>query len=152
MQVIICLVILAVFITVLIVKYLRDQSIRTDIQLEDTLTHEAVLDKVTKRLADLMKEDTFSGKDDVEFQAIYKRRLRLEEAMTNCIYGIDQDKIIVKELITSILQEIFPTQEELYKLYPLNSFAIEPLWQFEILMERLYPTYKKGALTKLSSP
>lgn len=149
MQVIICLVILAVFIAVLIVKYLRDQSIRTDIQLEDTLTHEAVLDKVTKRLADLMKEDTFSGKDDVEFQAIYKRRLRLEEAMTNCIYGIDQDKIIVKELITSILQEIFPTQEELYKLYPLNSFAIEPLWQFEILMERLYPTYKKGALAYL---
>lgn len=146
MEVIICLSILAIFVTVLVVKYLRDQATRMDIKLEDTLTHDAVVDKITKRLADLMKEDTFSGKDDVEFQAIYKRRMRLEEAMTNCVYGIDKDKIIVKELITSILQEIFPTQEDLYKLYPLNSFAIEPLWQFEILMERLMPKYGKGSL------
>lgn len=149
MNVFICLIIIAAFIGGLVIKYIRDQSVRMDIQEEDTLTHEAVVDKVVKRLADLMKEDTFSAKDDVEFQAIYKRRRRLEEAMTNCIYGIDKDKIIVKELITSILQDIFPTQEELYKLYPLNSFAIEPLWQFEILMERLYPTYKKGALAYL---
>lgn len=151
MNVIVCIVILAVFVVAMIIKYLHDQTKRMDVQLEDTLTHDAVVDKVTKRLADLMKEDTFTGKDDVEFQAIYKRRRRLEEAMINCVYGIDKDKIIVKELITSILQEIFPTQEELYKLYPLNSFAIEPLWQFEILMERLYPTYKKGALAYLIS-
>lgn len=149
MDIIICLVILFIYVTVLVIRYLHAQSSRMDVQLEDTLTHEAVVDKVTKRLADLMKEDTFSGKDDVEFQAIYKRRMRLEEAMINCVYGIDKDKIIVKELITSILQEIFPTQEELYKLYPLNSYAIEPLWQFEILMERLYPIYKKGALAYL---
>ena len=149
MEVIICLGILALFVTVLVIKYLHDQAIRDDIQIEDTLTHQAVLDKVTKRLADLMKEDTFTGKDDIEFQAIYKRRLRLEEAMTNCVHGIDKDKIIVKELITSILQDIFPTQEELYKVYPFDSYAIEPLWQFEILLERLYSTYKKGALAYL---
>lgn len=149
MNVIICLVILAIFITVLVIKYVRDQVIRTDIQDEDILTHSVVMDKVTKRLADLMKEDTFSGKDDIEFQAMYKRRMRLEEAMTNCVYGIDKDVIIVKELITSILQEMFPTIEDLYKVYPLNGFAIEPLWQFEILMERLYKTYKKGSLAYL---
>jgi len=151
MDVIICIAILAIFIVALIIKYLRDQNIRMDIQLEDTLTHDAVVDKVTKRLADLMKEDTFSGKDDVEFQAIYKRKKRLEEAMINCVHGIDKDKIVVKELITSILQEIFPTQEALYKLYPLDSYAVEPLWQFEILMERLYPIYKKGSLAYLIS-
>lgn len=149
MQVIICLVILAVFVGVLIFLYSKNQIARQDIALEDILTHEAVLDKVTKRLADLMKEDTFQGKDDIEWQAIYKRRIRFEEAMTNCIYGIDKDKIIVKELITSILQDIFPTQEDLYKIYPFDSFAIEPLWQFEILMERLYPIHKKNALSYL---
>ncbi len=149
MQVIICLIIIAVFIAIMVFKYLKDQRVRLDVQLEDSLTHAAVLDKVTKRLADLMKEDTFQGKDDIEFQAIYKRRMRFEEAMTNCIYGIDKDKIIVKELITSILLEIFPTQEELYKVYPFNSIAIEPLWQFEILMERLYPIHKKNSLSFL---
>lgn len=151
MNVIVCLCILAVFVGILVVYYLRQQHIRNDIQMEESLTHQAVVDKVTKRLADLMKEDTFTGKDDIEFQAIYKRRLRLEEAMTNCVYGIDKDKIIVKELITSILQDIFPTIEDLYKVYPFDSYAIEPLWQFEILMERLYPQYKKGALAYLIS-
>lgn len=151
MNVIVCLCILAIFVGILVVYYLRQQHIRNDIQMEESLTHQAVVDKVTKRLADLMKEDTFTGKDDIEFQAIYKRRLRLEEAMTNCVYGIDKDKIIVKELITSILQDIFPTIEDLYKVYPFDSYAIEPLWQFEILMERLYPQYKKGALAYLIS-
>lgn len=149
MQVLICLFIMLVFVTALCVKFIHDQGKRLDISYEDSLTHSAVVDKVVKRLADLMKEDTFAGKDDIEFQAIYKRRLRLEEAMTNCVYGIDKDKIIVKELITSILQEMFETKEDLYKVYPLDSYAIEPHWQFEILMERLYQTYKKGALAYL---
>lgn len=146
MQVIIALLILAVFIAFLIFKYIRDQSKRLDIITEDTLTQEVVLDKVVKRLSDLMKEDTFTGKDDIEFQAIYKRRLRLEKAMTNCVFGIDKDVIIVKELIVSVLQEMFPTLESLLLVFPLNSFAVDPWWMFEILMERLYPTYKKNAL------
>ena len=149
MQVVIALVIMVLFVFFLILKYTRDQGKRLDIVTEDTLTPEVVMDRVVKRLADLMKEDTFSGKDDIEFQAIYKRRLRLEKAMTNCVYGIDKDVIIVKELIVSILQEIFPTLEDLLKVYPLNAYAIEPYWQFEILMERLYPTYKKNSLAYL---
>lgn len=146
MQVLICFVLLGIFLLVLVVKYIRDQAIREDIQMDDTLNHEAVMDKVTRRLADLMKDDTFTGKDDIEFQAIYKRKLVIEDAMINCVYGIDKAKIVVKELIVSILKEIFPTQEDLYKVYPLNSSTIEPWWKFEILMEVLYKNYKKNAL------
>lgn len=151
MQVLICLIILAVFIFSMFIMYVRNQVSRMDIKLDDTLTHEMVVDKVVQRLADLMRDDTFSGKDDVEFRVIYKRRMVIEKAMTNCIYGIDKDKTVVKELITSILQEIFPTIEDLYKVYPLNSFAVPPHWQFEILMERLYKTHKKDSLAYLIS-
>lgn len=146
MQVIICLVLIAVFIAVMVFKYVRNQRIRIDLQLDDTLTHEVVVDRITKRLADLMKEDTYSGKDDIEYRAIKKRRKRFEEAMIKCVDGIDEHKLIVKELIASILLEIFPTQEELYKVYPLDFYAIEPSWQFEVLMERLYKTHKKNSL------
>lgn len=140
---------MVLFACVLIVKYIRDQANRIDIIEEDILTHDAVVDKVVKRLAEFMQEDTYSGKDDIEWKVNYKRRLRFEKAMINCVYGIDQDKLIVKELIVSILMEIFPTIEDLYKVYPLNSYAIEPWWQFEILMERLWPTYKKNSLNYL---
>lgn len=149
MQVFICLLILVVFIVILVVRYMHEQATRMDIEMEDILTHKTVVDRVTKRLADFIKEDTFSGKDDKDFEINYRRRIRIEEAMIDCVYGIDQAKIIVKELITSILMEIFPTKEELYKVYNLEGFAIEPLWQFEILMERLYPKYKKASLAYL---
>lgn len=149
MEVVIAILIMVLFACVLIVKYIRDQANRIDIIEEDILTHDAVVDKVVKRLAEFMQEDTYSGKDDIEWKVNYKRRLRFEKAMINCVYGIDQDKLIVKELIVSILMEIFPTIEDLYKVYPLNSYAIEPWWQFEILMERLWPTYKKNSLNYL---
>ena len=149
MQVLVCLVILIAFISYLLIHYFHEQSTRADIKMEDILTHKDVVDRVTKRLADFLKEDTFTGKDDKDFEINYRRRIRIEEAMTDCVYGIDQAKIIVKELITSILLELFPTQEALYKVYPLDGYAIEPLWQFEILMERLYPKDKKGALAYL---
>lgn len=149
MEVVIAILIMVIFASVLVVKYIRDQSKRMDIMEDDILTHDAVVDKVVKRLAEFMQEDTYSGKDDIEWRVNYKRRLRFEKAMINCVYGIDQDKYIVKELIVSILREIFPTIEDLYKVYPLNSYAIEPWWQFEILMERLWPTYKKNSLNYL---
>lgn len=147
MQVIICFIILGVFLLVMVIRYLREQAKRDDIKMEDNLNHAQVMEKITRRLADLMKDDTFTGRDDIEYQAIYKRRLVIEDAMINCVYGIDKAKIVVKELIVSILKEIFPTQEDLYKVYPLDSPTIEPWWKFEILMEVLYKTYKKNALS-----
>ena len=99
MQVIICLAIMLIFIVVLFVYYIHEQSKRVDITRDDVLTHEDVVNKVIKRLADLMKEDTFQGKDDVEFRAIYNRRIRLEKAMTNCIFGIDKDKILEHRML-----------------------------------------------------
>ena len=149
MNVFIALLIIVVFLGVVVVMYMRRLNTKTDFGFDEKLTHAVVVDKIAARLADFMKEDTFTGKDDIEFQAIYKRRQRLEDAMINCVYGIDKDKIIVKEMITSLLQELFPTIDDLYQVYPLNGYVIEPLWQFEILMERLYQTYKKGALAYL---
>ena len=149
MQVFISLIVMGAFVGFLIWRYMRSQAIRMDIVDEETLTPSMVLDKVDKRLADIMKSDYSASKTDVEYRTYYNRRMRIERAMTNCIYGIDKDKIIVKELITSILQELFPTLDDLYKVYPLNAFAVEPSWQFEILMERLYQTHKKNALPYL---
>lgn len=149
MQVIVCLGIILVFVVILIIKYIHDQGVNTEIITDDLLTPDAVLDRITKRLADFMKEDTFQGRDETEWQAIYNRRLRMEEAMTECIYGKDQAKIIVKDLIYHILEDLFPDLESLYAVYPLNSAAISPHWQFEILMEVLYRKHKKQSLAYL---
>ena len=48
MQVIICLAIMLIFIVVLFVYYIHEQSKRVDITRDDVLTHEDVVNKVVK--------------------------------------------------------------------------------------------------------
>ena len=149
MQVFICLVILLVFVVGLVIKFIRDQASRLDIATEEILNHQMVVDKVVQQLADLMKNNQFTGKDDKDFEAFYQRRRTLEQAMTNCIYGIDKDKIIVKEIIRSYLTGIFPDAESIENVYHLNSPGLDPWIMFEILMERLAVVHKKNALAYL---
>ena len=151
MQVLICLVILAAFIGGLIFKFIKDQASRLDVQIEETLSPEIVVDKIVQQLADLMKDNQFHGKDDKDFEAFYNRRRTLESAMTNCVFGIDKDKIIVKEMIRSYLPAILPDIETCDKVYGLNNVGLDPWWMFEILMERLTVVHKKNALSYLIS-
>ena len=149
MEVLICLVVIAVFIAIMVARYIYLQSKRVDIQIEDTITFESVLDTVSRRLADLLKEDGSKAKDDVEFRAMYNQLKRIEQAMTQCIDGKEGPKIIVKELIASILMEMFPASEKLHVVFPFDGWVLDPHWEFEILMERLSADYGKDALAYL---
>ncbi len=149
MQVIICLFLLAIFVAGLVFKFIKDQASRLDIETEEVLNHEAVVNKVIQQLADLMKNTTFTGKDDRDFEAFDKRRRTLESAMTNCVFGIDKDKIIVKEMIRSFLTQMLPSEEAIENIYHLNSPGLDPWIMFEVLVERLFPEHKKDTLSYL---
>ena len=149
MQVVICLVIIALFFAVLTGRYVYLQSKRTDIQIEDRMTFDSVLDTVVHRVTDLLKDDGASAKDDTEFQTLYRRRMKIESALTDCIDGKEDAKIIVKEIIISILREMFPTSEDLHKVFPFDSFVLDPFWEWEMLLERLYHNYKKDTIKYL---
>lgn len=149
MQLFICLVVCAVAIVAGISLYAWRQFHYKDILYEETLTHERVVAIVNQRLLDLLNEDASHGKDEIEEELIYRRRCRIEEAYTNCVLSIAKDKLIVKELIIDILKTLFPTQEDLYKVYPLDSENIEPAWQWEVLMTRLYEEHKKDSVKYL---
>lgn len=149
MQVFICLVICTVAALAGVSIYAWKQFHYKEILYEDELTHERVVAIVNQRLLESINEDTAHGKDEVDEELIYRRKCRIEEAYTNCVYSIAKDKLIVKELIVDILKTIFPTQEDLYKVYPLDSDNIEPLWQWEILMVRLYDEHKKDCVPYL---
>lgn len=149
MQVLICLVLMFVFVAVLIARYIYMQSKRVDVQIEDIQTFDSVLNTVSHRLADLLKEDGSKAKDDVEYHATYKQRQRIKTALTKCIDGDLGSKSTVKELIVSILQEMFDTPEKLHTVFPFDGWVLDPHWEFEILMERLYDEYKFDALSYL---
>lgn len=149
MQVLICLVLLGLFVAGLVFKFLKDQASRLDIETEEVLNHETVVNRCVQQLADLMKNDTFTGKDDKDYEAFYKRRRTLESAMTDCVYGIDKAKIIVKEMIRSFLTQMLPTAESIENIYHLNSPGLDPWVMFEILIERLSTVHRKDSLSYL---
>lgn len=149
MQVLISLIILGAFVGGLVFKFIKDQASRLDIETEEVLNHEMIVSKVVQQLADLMKSDQFTGKDDRDYEAFLNRRRTLESAMTNCVFGIDKDKIIVKEMIRSFLTQMLPTAESIENIYHLNSPGLDPWVMFEVLCERLTPIHRKDSLPYL---
>lgn len=149
MQVIICFIIVALFCALLVAKFLYTQAKRTDMQIADSQTFDSVLDTVIHRIADLLKDDGMNAKDDIEYEALNRRKMKIEAALTDCIDGNEAAKVVVKEIIISILREMFPTSEDLHKVFPFDGFVLDPFWEWEILLERLYSTYKKDTISYL---
>lgn len=149
MQVVICLIIVALFCVGMVALFMYKQARRTDVQIADTQTFDSVLDTVIHRIADLLKDDGMSAKDDMEFEALNRRKMKIEAALTDCIDGNEAAKSIVKEIIISILREMFPTPEELHKVFPFDGFVLDPFWEWEILLERLSQTYKRDTISYL---
>jgi pilus assembly protein CpaF len=110
---------------------------------------EALLNLVKAALAEIVQDDFFFGKDDMEWEEAYKRKKRIQDAMKNCVYGIDADKIIVRDLIRDIVRRHLPTEEAVTSLLDFNSVFIDPMVKWEILMYFLKKSYGKDAMKYL---
>ena len=146
MQVIVSLFLLALFIGGLIFKFVKDQASNLAVNIEETLDADGVLDRVVTDMAEMMKDKHITANSDAEFNIMLQRRNEMEQAMSNCVYGIEKHKIRVKEMIQSSLYKILPDIEACERVYHLNSTSINRWYKFEILMERLYATHKEDAL------
>lgn len=149
MEVFLTIASIAVIIVVLIILFIRRKNERKERQVKEKLTLERLLDKVKYQLVELVKEDNFYGKSDEEWEALYKRKKRIQNAMRNCVHGIDADKIIVKDLIKQIIQDILPDRDAICEVVDFNSSYIDPHIKFEILMHYLKKDYGKKAMTYL---
>lgn len=129
--------------------YRARKNERPDVALIDRMTMERLLNIVKVELAELIKEETTFGRSDEEWAAAYKRKKRLKSAMKNCVYGIEADKIIVKDLIRDVVKIQLPTESDIADLIDFNATYIDPMVKWEILMYFLKKKYKKDAMTYL---
>ena len=148
-EVIMTIIVIAAGIAGVIVLYRRRKNERPDAVVVERLTVDKLLNEVKLALAELVKDDSFFGKDDEEWEAAYKRKRRLKLALKNCVYGIEADKIIVKDLIRDIIKVHLPTEAEISDIIDFNGYYVEPMVKWEILMYFLKKTYKKDAMTYL---
>ncbi len=143
MATILCIALLVTFL------YLKSKRERPDIEQSDKLTFDRLLDIVKYSLADLIKDENFAGLADEEFESMYKRKARIVEAMRNCVYGIDSAKLIVQDLIRSIVADILKTEDDILQLFDFRANYLEPRVKFEILMYFYKKKYGKDALSEM---
>ena len=149
MELILTFITIGVIVALLIVLFIKRRNERSERQQHEKLTIERLLDRVKYQLVELVKEDNFFGKSDEEWEALYKRKKRIQNAMRNCVHGIDADKIIVKDLIKQIIQEMLPTRDDINQVLDFDSVYIDPHVKFEILLHFLKKEHGKDAMIYL---
>lgn len=133
----------------LIIWYYRSKNEKPDMEEDIHLTFEKLVDTVKYTLADLIKDESFNGFSDEDFKAFYKRKARIQDAMNNCVYGIDSAKVIVQDLIRSVIMDECPTIQEINLCYDFYSRTLDTRVKFEILLYFYKKEHGKGALAKL---
>lgn len=131
------------------VLYHRRKNERKDAAIVERLTIDRLLNIVKTQLAELVKEGTLMGKNDEEWEAAYKRKKRLRMAMKNCVYGIEADKIIVKDLIRDVIAPVLPDVSSIAELIDFNGPYMDPMYKWEVLMYFLKKKYGKDAMKYL---
>ncbi len=133
----------------LTIWYYRVKHEKPDYEEEANITLEKLVDTVKYTLADLIKDESFNGFSDEDFKAFYKRKARIQDAMNNCVYGIDSAKVIVQDLIRSVVMDECPTIQAVNLCFDFYSRTLEARVKFEILLYFYKKEYGKGALAKI---
>lgn len=139
---------IVVFCVVIAILYMKskNQAVRTDNESFNTI--EKVIEAVKNEMIEIVREDFTLGLSDEEFERLYKRKARVNEALKNCVYGIDSAKALVIDLIRGFIADKVP-EEQVTALLGLDEES-EPSnhVKFEILMYRYKKLYGKDALVK----
>lgn len=139
---------LTIFCIVLVLLYLKSKNQPDTKKIDEFDTIEKVVEAVKNEMVEIVKEDYTLGLSNEEFERLYKRKARINEALKNCVYGIDSAKILVIDLIRNFIAERVP-KEQVTRLLGLDEASEpSPHIKFEILMYKYKKLYGKDALVK----
>ena len=99
-------------------------------------------------MIEIVKEDIIVGNSDEEFEKLFKRKARINDALKKCVYGIDSAKILVIDLIRDFIDE-YVIDTYVDKILGLDEDS-EPSdhIMFEIIMYKYKKRHGKNALAK----
>ena len=137
-----------IFGVVVTILYLRSKSQTVKVEVQSFNTMDKVVEAVKNEMVDIVREDFTLGLSDAEFERLYKRKARINEALKNCVYGIDAAKVLVQDLIRGFIAEKVPPEQVTALLGLDESGEPSSHAKFEILMYRFKKAYGKDALVK----
>ena len=132
----------------LFLMYQRSKLNKTIVIEDDFSSIDKVLEAVKIEMVEIIKEDFSASLTELEFNAMYKRKARINQALRNCVYGIDQAKVIVLELIRGFIEAKVPIDKISELLGLADGMEPSDHTKFEILMYRYKKQYGKKALAE----
>lgn len=136
------------FLVVVAYLYMQSKSKTNRVETEVFNTMDKVIEAVKIEMVEIVKDDISLGLSNEEFDRLYKRKARINEALKNCVHGVDAAKALVIDLIRNFIAGKVPP-EQVTALLGLDEES-EPSnhVKFEILMYRYKKQYGKDALGK----
>lgn len=130
------------------IMYMRSKGQTNKVEEETFNTMDKVLEAVKIEMVEIVKDDISLGLSNEEFDRLYKRKARINEALKNCVHGVDAAKTLVIDLIRNFIASKVPPQQVtmLLGLDPQSEPSNHV--KFEILMYRFKKQYGKDALAK----
>lgn len=139
---------IAILAVIVVALYFSSKNQKVRKIEEDVNSFEKVLEIVKNEIVDILKTDYSLSLSDEEFERLYKRKARLNDALKNCVFGIDSAKIIVIDLIRSILEEKVEPERVSWLLGLQEGMEPSNHVKFEIIMYKYKKRYGKRALAE----
>lgn len=137
-----------IFMVVIVILYMKSKNQTNRVEIESFNTMDKVLEAVKIEMVEIVKDDISLGLSNEEFDRLYKRKARINEALKNCVHGVDAAKALVIDLIRNFIAGKVPP-EQVTMLLGLDPEG-EPSnhVKFEILMYKYKKQFDKDALAK----
>ena len=139
---------LAIFGAVIALLYLKSKNQTVKVEIESFNSIDKVLEAVKNEMVEIVKEDFTLGLSDDEFDRLYRRKARINDALKNCVYGIDAAKVLVIDLIRGFIADKVPPEQVSVLLGLTEESEPSIHVKFEIMMYRYKKAYGKDALVK----
>ena len=88
-----------------IVMFFGAKGRKQIVYTEEYSTIEKVIEGVKQEMVEIVKEDITIGSSDEEFDKLFKRKARINDALKKCVFGIDSAKMLVIDLIRDFIDE-----------------------------------------------
>ena len=107
--------------------YIRRRGERQDLKLYTDKTIDDLVNKVKWRVAEIVKVDDLVIASDEKYEAIISNKRRINQALTDAVYGIDSAKEIVIAVIKDVLRNVLPKDKDIIEI--LVSKTIETVFE-----------------------
>lgn len=144
--ILIIMTILAIIVG-LVIFYTRTRKEQAEIYNAVEMTFDKLLETVKNDLSELVKEDTFTGSTEAEFNSLLRRKTRISNALRDSISGLDSAKDIVIDLIYNVVTKNLPTEEDILSVVEFHSEFLDPHIKFEVLMYKYKKEHGRRALS-----